>query len=91
MIGGRSVSFAELEQSVRATALRLRAAGLRRGDVLATLLWNGRPFVECLHAAALAAATLLPLNAPARLASEHAFALRRRLGALSSMGPAISP
>jgi len=86
VIGGRSVSFVELEQSVRATALRLRAAGLRHGDVLATLLWNGRPFVECLHAAALCGATLLPLNARAS-ASEHAFALRDASARLLVHGP----
>lgn len=62
-IEGRAISFAALEVRVRAAAAWLRAAGLRRGDVLATLLWNGLPFVECLHAAARCGATLLPLNA----------------------------
>jgi O-succinylbenzoic acid--CoA ligase len=65
VVEGREISFAALEASARASAARLRAAGLRPGDVLASLLWNGRAFVECLHAAALCGATLLPLNARA--------------------------
>lgn len=74
-IDGESVSFAELASSTRATACELRAAGVREGDVVATLLWNGRAFVETLHAAARCGATLLPLNARAT-APELAFSLR---------------
>lgn len=74
-VAGREVSFAALEASARAAALRLRAAGVCEGDVVATLLWNGRPLVEALHAAILCGATLLPLNARAA-APELAFALR---------------
>ncbi len=75
VVEGQETSFAALEASVRASAARLRAAGLRPGDVLAALLWNGRAFVECLHAAALCGATLLPLNARAA-PPELAFALQ---------------
>ncbi|MCC6640719.1 MAG: o-succinylbenzoate--CoA ligase [Deltaproteobacteria bacterium] len=74
-VGDDVVSFAELATSVHDTALRLRAAGVREGDVLATLLWNGRAFVEALHAAISCGAALLPLNARAT-AAELAFVLR---------------
>ena len=73
-IGGESVPFGALDAGVRRLAARLRASGLAPGDVLATLLWNGRPFVECFHAASLCGAVLLPLHARAT-AAEVAFAL----------------
>jgi O-succinylbenzoic acid--CoA ligase len=85
-IGDQNISFATLAESTHRAALRLRAAGLREGDVLATLLWNGRPFVECLHAAALCGATLLPLNARGTPA-EIGFALRDASARLLVHGP----
>jgi O-succinylbenzoic acid--CoA ligase len=56
------ISFAELHGRVRGAALRLSALGTGPGDVVATLLGNGAPFVEVLHAVASRGATLLPLN-----------------------------
>lgn len=73
-IGASEVSFAELDESVRRVEARLRGAGLRRGDVLATLLGNGRGFVECLHAAIRCNAVILPIHSRATV-SEVAFAI----------------
>jgi len=56
------ISFAELHGRARDAGAGLRASGIGPGDIVATLLGNGAPFVEVLHAAALCGATLLPLN-----------------------------
>lgn len=85
-IGEQHVSFAELDASADAVALRLLDAGARRGDVVATLLWNGRPFVECFHAAIRIGATLLPLHARAA-PDELAFALRDASARIVVHGP----
>jgi O-succinylbenzoic acid--CoA ligase len=61
-IAGEAISYGELQRRARAAAGRLRGLGVGPGDVVATLLGNGAPFVELLHAAALCGAALLPLN-----------------------------
>jgi O-succinylbenzoic acid--CoA ligase len=61
-IAGRAVSYAELAARARELARRLRALGVREGDVVAALLPNGLAFAELLHAVPLCNATLLPLN-----------------------------
>ncbi len=85
-IGERRVSFADLHASADATALLLRDAGVRRGDVVATLLWNGRAFVECFHAAMRIGAALLPLHARST-PDELAFALRDASARIVVHGP----
>ena len=61
-IAGEAISYGELQRRARSAAGRLRALGVGPGDVVATLLGNGAPFAELLHAAALGGAVLLPLN-----------------------------
>lgn len=73
-IGDAVVRFGELDESVRGLASALHARGLGRGDVLATLLGNGRAFVECFHAAARCGAILLPIHGRASV-PETRFAL----------------
>ena len=55
-------TFSTLAARARVLALRLRALGVREGDLVATLLPNGLPFVELVHAVPLCGAALLPLN-----------------------------
>jgi O-succinylbenzoic acid--CoA ligase len=61
-IAGEAISYGELQRRAQSAAGRLRALGIGPGDVVATLLGNGAPFAELLHAAALCGAVLLPLN-----------------------------
>jgi len=60
--GGRGWTFAQLDASVTDSACRLRAAGARDGDRVATLLRNGAHAAMLVHAAPRAGATLVPLN-----------------------------
>lgn len=55
-------TYAELAEGARATAGRLAARGVRRGDRVATTLPPGRAFAELLHAMPLLGTTLVPLN-----------------------------
>jgi O-succinylbenzoic acid--CoA ligase len=57
-----TLTFGALAARARVLALRLRALGVRDGDLVATLLPNSLAFVELVHALPLCGATLLPLN-----------------------------
>ncbi len=61
-LNGVTFTFGELAARARVLALRLRALGVRDGDLVATLLPNGLAFVELVHALPLCGAALLPLN-----------------------------
>lgn len=77
-----SRSWAALAARAGARAAALRAAGVAPGDRVAALLGNDPAFVELFHAAPLAGAILVPLNArlaPAELARQLADAEPRLL------------
>lgn len=61
-LNGITLTFADLAARARDLGLRLRALGVRDGDRVASLLPNGLPFVELVHALPLCGAALLPLN-----------------------------
>ncbi|MEX2204879.1 MAG: o-succinylbenzoate--CoA ligase [Myxococcota bacterium] len=61
-LNGVTLTFGALASRARDAALRLRALGVREGDLVATLLPNGLPFVELVHALPLCGAALMPLN-----------------------------
>ncbi|HEY2194890.1 MAG TPA: long-chain fatty acid--CoA ligase [Actinomycetospora sp.] len=72
--GARRVTYAELDDRVRAFAAGLAGLGVGRGDRVAYLGPNHPAFVETLFATTALGAVFVPLNA--RLApEEHAFAL----------------
>lgn len=54
--------YAELHARVDDLALRLATLGVRSGDRVGVLLWNGVPFAEVVHACMRLGAVLLPLN-----------------------------
>ena len=54
--------YAELHARVDDVALRLATLGVRSGDRVGVLLWNGVPFAEVVHACMRLGAVLLPLN-----------------------------
>ena len=62
LLGGRTLTWRELDARVCARAADLLARGVRAGDIVAALLRNGLPFVELVHAVDRCGATLLPLN-----------------------------
>ncbi len=61
-VGGQSWTFAALDAHVDALTQRLRDAGLRPGDRIATILPNGALAATLPHATARLGATLVPLN-----------------------------
>ncbi len=72
--GARRVTYAELDDRVRALAAGLAGLGVGRGDRVAYLGPNHPAFVETLFATTSLGAVFVPLNS--RLApEEHAFAL----------------
>ncbi|MCD2193963.1 long-chain fatty acid--CoA ligase [Actinomycetospora endophytica] len=72
--GGRRLTYAALDDRVRALAAGLAGLGVARGDRVAYLGPNHPAFVETLFATTALGAVFVPLNA--RLApEEHAFAL----------------
>ncbi len=73
--GGRSQSYAELAARAAARAAALARLGIGPGECVAVLMGNRMDFAEWLHAATLARAILVPLNArltPAELARQIA-------------------
>ncbi len=61
-VGDRSFSFQELARRAAGVARRLRAEGVRSGDVVGSFLPDDGSAVELLHAASAVGCTLLPLN-----------------------------
>ena len=59
---GRQVTYAELDAGSERRAAALLAAGLRRGDRVATVTGNSPAHVELLFACAKAGLLLVPLN-----------------------------
>jgi len=59
---GRALSYAALEARVGPLAARLGEAGVRAGDRVAALLWNGSPLVALFHATLRLGAVFQPLN-----------------------------
>ncbi len=60
--GNMSITFSQLHTRALSRAEQLAALGIRRGDIVASLLPNGLFGVEIFHAVHLCGATLLPLN-----------------------------
>jgi len=60
--GNMSITFAQLYESSLSRAEELIALGIRKGDIVASLLSNELLAVEIFHAVHLCGATLLPLN-----------------------------
>src|SRR5262245_9125210 len=60
--GAQSWSYLELRRRCAALAALLRACGLRAGDRVAILAWNGHAYLEAYYAAAGLGAVLCPLN-----------------------------
>lgn len=85
---GASLAYRELARRARERAAALRAAGVTAGDRVAVLAGNDPALVEIFHAAPLAGAILVPLNArlaPGELARVLADAAPRLL--LHGAGP----
>lgn len=61
-VGGRRLSFAELDAEVAGWAGRLHARGVGAGARVALLAWNGLASVALLFAVRRLGATLVPLN-----------------------------
>ncbi|MBK7876699.1 MAG: long-chain-fatty-acid--CoA ligase [Planctomycetes bacterium] len=59
---GRSTDYARLRARCAAFARVLRAHGVRPGERVSILAWNGQAFLEAYYAAAGAGAVLNPLN-----------------------------
>lgn len=90
--GSRRLDYATVHARALALASGLRALGVRDGDRVAILAWNGLEFLEAYFAAAWCGAILQPLNV--RLAAvEQAEVLRdsqaRVLLADASFAPAV--
>lgn len=60
--GDRRISYAEFDRRTDQLASALRARGVRRGDRVACLQYNGAPFLELLFAAAKLGAIFVPIN-----------------------------
>ena len=71
--GAPPMTFGQLEERVDRLHRRLRTLGVGRGDRVASLLTNGVPLVELVHAVARAGAALAPLDP--RLTAAEAAAL----------------
>jgi acyl-CoA synthetase (AMP-forming)/AMP-acid ligase II len=56
------LSFGDVALRSRQLASHLSEAGVRRGDRVALLLWNGQAFVIAHYALALLGATIVPIN-----------------------------
>jgi acyl-CoA synthetase (AMP-forming)/AMP-acid ligase II len=61
-LGGRRLSFRELNARCNRVAHALRGAGVRHGDRVALLLMNGAEFIESFLAVAKIGAVNVPLN-----------------------------
>lgn len=68
-------TYAELDKRVDRVAAALWSDGVKPGDRVAMLAWNGPEVVELVHAVARLGAILVPLNARLRV-DELAFQLR---------------
>src|SRR4051794_3622951 len=62
VVGGRSVSYAELNDGAARTARRLAARGVAAGDRVATTLPPGVEFAELMPAVPRLGAVFVPLN-----------------------------
>lgn len=62
ILGGATVTWADLDARVDQVAEALLVRGVGAGDRIAVLLPNGLPFVELVHAVPRAGAVLVPLN-----------------------------
>ena len=77
--GARAFTYLEVRERSAALALELRARGLREGERVSILSWNGHEFLECYYAAAGAGLVLNPLNV--RLVAREQAAILRDCGA----------
>jgi acyl-CoA synthetase (AMP-forming)/AMP-acid ligase II len=60
--GDRRISYAEFDRRTDQLASALRARGVRQGDRVACLQYNGAPFLELLFATAKLGAVFVPIN-----------------------------
>jgi acyl-CoA synthetase (AMP-forming)/AMP-acid ligase II len=62
-IGGKRLTFSELDNRVERVAAALSRRGLRTGDRLAVLLPNGPEYIELVYACSRLGVIVVPLNA----------------------------
>ena len=88
--GDERISYAELERRAAATAAGLAALGVRRGDVVAILLYNCPEFLEAMFAVSRIGAVFMPINW--RLAGEEVAYIATHAGATCVISePELAP
>ena len=77
--GDETITYAELDRRSAATAAGLAKLGIRRGDVVALLLYNCPEFLEAMFAVSRIGAVFMPINW--RLAGEEVAYIASHAGA----------
>ena len=77
--GDETITYAELDRRSAATATGLAKLGIRRGDVVALLLYNCPEFLEAMFAVSRIGAVFMPINW--RLAGEEVAYIASHAGA----------